>query len=173
MIPSEQELVSALRRREPAAFATLFDAYSDKVYRLAVGLLENETEAECVVQDTFLRIFPATFLTGGGISPSGPVLAENDDGGGADSCGFLDSEVQVTLVAGVTYIIVVDGYGPSDFGFFKINVVCTAVTEAPTQLPVTPQQIQTAVAVSDILTCDSEVLGQTAANGLSLLGQVI
>jgi RNA polymerase sigma-70 factor (ECF subfamily) len=57
MISSEQDLVSALRRREPAAFATLFDAYSDKVYRLAVGLLENETEAECVVQDTFLRVF--------------------------------------------------------------------------------------------------------------------
>ncbi len=55
-MPSEQALVSALRRREPAAFAALFDAYSDKVYRLAVGLLDDETEAECVVQDTFLRI---------------------------------------------------------------------------------------------------------------------
>lgn len=55
-MPAEQELVAALRRREPAAFAALFDAYSDKVYRLAVGLLEDETEAECVVQDTFLRI---------------------------------------------------------------------------------------------------------------------
>lgn len=56
MMPSDQELVSALRRREPAAFETLFETYSDKAYRLAVGLLEDETEAECVVQDTFLRL---------------------------------------------------------------------------------------------------------------------
>ena len=55
-MPSEQELVAALRRREPDAFETLFETYSDKAYRLAVGLLENETEADCVVQDTFLRI---------------------------------------------------------------------------------------------------------------------
>ena len=55
-MPSDQELVSALRRREPAAFETLFEAYSDKAYRLAVGLLEDETEAACVVQDTFLRL---------------------------------------------------------------------------------------------------------------------
>jgi RNA polymerase sigma-70 factor (ECF subfamily) len=55
-MPSEQELVAALRRREPDAFETLFETYSDKAYRLAVGLLENETEADCVVQDTFLRV---------------------------------------------------------------------------------------------------------------------
>lgn len=55
-MPSEQELVAALRRREPEAFATLFETYSDKAYRLAVGLLEDETEADCVVQDTFLRM---------------------------------------------------------------------------------------------------------------------
>ena len=52
----EQQLLSALRRRDPAAFSQLFEAYSDKLYRLAVGLLENETEAEGVVQDTFMRL---------------------------------------------------------------------------------------------------------------------
>jgi RNA polymerase sigma-70 factor, ECF subfamily len=55
-MPSEQELVAALRRREPDAFETLFETYSDKAYRLAVSLLEDETEADCVVQDTFLRL---------------------------------------------------------------------------------------------------------------------
>jgi RNA polymerase sigma-70 factor (ECF subfamily) len=50
------ELLVALRRGEAAAFQQLFDAYSDKIYRLTVGLLENETEAEGVVQDTFLRL---------------------------------------------------------------------------------------------------------------------
>jgi RNA polymerase sigma-70 factor (ECF subfamily) len=54
---SEQELLTALRRREADAFALLFDNYSDKIYRLSVGLLENEAEAEGIVQETFLRFF--------------------------------------------------------------------------------------------------------------------
>ena len=54
---NEREMVAALRRRDPAAFSQLFETYSDKVYRLAVGLLEDETEAEGVVQDTFMRLF--------------------------------------------------------------------------------------------------------------------
>jgi len=54
---NEQEMMVALRLREPAAFSWLFETYSNKVYRLAVGLLENETEAEGVVQDTFIRLF--------------------------------------------------------------------------------------------------------------------
>lgn len=53
----EDKLLQALHRRDPAAFAQLFDAYSDKIYRLAVGLLEDENEAEGVVQDAFLRLF--------------------------------------------------------------------------------------------------------------------
>ncbi len=52
----EQQLLAALRRRDPAAFSQLFEAYSDKIYRLAVGLLENEAEAEEVVQDSFMRL---------------------------------------------------------------------------------------------------------------------
>jgi RNA polymerase sigma-70 factor (ECF subfamily) len=54
---NEQEMLAALRRRDPDAFSQLFESYSDKVYRLAVGLLENEREAEEVVQDAFLRLF--------------------------------------------------------------------------------------------------------------------
>jgi len=54
---NEEELLIALRRRDPDAFTLLFETYSDKVYRLAVGLLEDETEAEGVVQDSFLRLF--------------------------------------------------------------------------------------------------------------------
>ncbi len=54
---NEQELLSALRRRDSAAFNQLFDTYSDKVYRLALSQLENEDEAEGVVQDAFLRLF--------------------------------------------------------------------------------------------------------------------
>ena len=54
---SEQELLSALRRRDADAFTLLFETYSDKIYRLSVGLLENEAEAEGIVQETFLRFF--------------------------------------------------------------------------------------------------------------------
>ena len=54
---NEEELLTALRRRDPDAFTILFEEYSDKLFRLAVGLLENEAEAEGVVQDSFLRLF--------------------------------------------------------------------------------------------------------------------
>ena len=54
---SEQELIAALRRRDPDAFTFLFESYSDKVYRLAAGLLEDDMEAEGVVQESFLRLF--------------------------------------------------------------------------------------------------------------------
>ena len=53
----ERELLAALRHRDPTAFNQLFEMYSDKIYRLAVGLLENEAEAEEVVQEAFMRLF--------------------------------------------------------------------------------------------------------------------
>lgn len=56
-MPDEQALISALRQRDPSAFARVFDRYADKIYRLAVGMLEDEIEADGVVQDTFLRLF--------------------------------------------------------------------------------------------------------------------
>ncbi|MFZ0545073.1 MAG: sigma-70 family RNA polymerase sigma factor [Candidatus Promineifilaceae bacterium] len=54
---NEQRLLTALRQGEAAAFEQLFDTYSDKIYRLAAGLLEDDVEAEGVVQDSFLRLF--------------------------------------------------------------------------------------------------------------------
>lgn len=52
----DHQLLEALRQRDPTAFARLFELYSDKVYRLALGLLEDENEAEGIVQDTFMRL---------------------------------------------------------------------------------------------------------------------
>lgn len=57
MTTDDRELVAALRRRDPAAFATAFDRYADKLYRLALGLLGDELEADGVVQETFIRLF--------------------------------------------------------------------------------------------------------------------
>jgi len=49
-------MLTALRRRDPDAFAYLFEQYSDKIYRLSISMLKNEAVAEGVVQDTFLRL---------------------------------------------------------------------------------------------------------------------
>jgi RNA polymerase sigma-70 factor (ECF subfamily) len=56
-MPTDHNLLDALRRRDPAAFAALFERYSDKLFRLAMGLLADEDEAEGIVQDAFLRLF--------------------------------------------------------------------------------------------------------------------
>lgn len=56
-MPDESHLIDALRRQEPQAFNQLFETYSDKLFRVAVGLLQDEDEAEGVVQDAFLRLF--------------------------------------------------------------------------------------------------------------------
>ncbi|MCA9943008.1 MAG: sigma-70 family RNA polymerase sigma factor [Anaerolineales bacterium] len=50
------QLLNDLRRREPEAFAFVFEQYSDKIYRLSVSMLKEEAAAEGVVQDTFLRL---------------------------------------------------------------------------------------------------------------------
>lgn len=52
----DRYLLPALKNRDPDAFATLFHRYSDKLYRVAYGILNDETEAESVVQDTFLKL---------------------------------------------------------------------------------------------------------------------
>jgi len=49
---NEQELLTALRQHHAEAFSQLFETYSDKIYRPSVGLLDDEVEAESVVQDT-------------------------------------------------------------------------------------------------------------------------
>lgn len=55
-LQDEQALVTALKRRDPAALSALFEAYADKIYRLAAGMLRDEQQADGVVQDTFLAL---------------------------------------------------------------------------------------------------------------------
>ena len=52
----ETALLAALRNHDPAAFRQLFETHADKIYRLAVSQLQDEVEADGVVQDTFLRL---------------------------------------------------------------------------------------------------------------------
>jgi hypothetical protein len=49
----EHELVEGLRRRERAAAEALVTAYGDRVYRLALRITGNPSDAEAVVQDAF------------------------------------------------------------------------------------------------------------------------
>lgn len=48
--------IEALKRRDPDALAAIFDRYANRIYRLAVGMLHDEQQADGVVQDTFIKL---------------------------------------------------------------------------------------------------------------------
>jgi RNA polymerase sigma-70 factor (ECF subfamily) len=56
-MPEEYDLLIALQSGDPEALASLFEAYADRLYRLASGVLGDPIEAEDVVQETFLKAF--------------------------------------------------------------------------------------------------------------------
>ena len=52
----DRQLIAALQQQDADAFADVFNKYADKLYRVAFNILKNETDAECVVQDSFLKM---------------------------------------------------------------------------------------------------------------------
>lgn len=56
-MPDDNALLTALRRRSPDAFQELFNLYSDKLFRLTVGMCGSDQDAEDVVQESFIRFF--------------------------------------------------------------------------------------------------------------------
>jgi len=56
MPPAPEELLAALKRRDPAALAVLFDTYADRLYGLALKLVGQPSAAEDVVQESFLKL---------------------------------------------------------------------------------------------------------------------
>jgi RNA polymerase sigma-70 factor (ECF subfamily) len=58
-MPDDQVFLTRLRLHDEAAFTEFFETYADRVYRLAIGLLKQEDDAEEVVQATFLSAFEA------------------------------------------------------------------------------------------------------------------
>ncbi len=58
-MPGDQDFLARLRRHDEAAFEEFFEAYADRVYRLAMGLLKQADDAEEVVQATFISAFEA------------------------------------------------------------------------------------------------------------------
>jgi len=58
-MPDDRDFLTRLRQHEEAAFTEFFETYADRVYRLAIGLLKQEDDAEEVVQATFVSAFEA------------------------------------------------------------------------------------------------------------------
>lgn len=52
---SDSDILRAIQAGDPAACEAVFEAYSDRIYRLALGLLQDPAEAEDVVQETCLK----------------------------------------------------------------------------------------------------------------------
>ena len=52
---SDREMMAAFLRKEPVAAGALYDRYASRIYGLGLVLLRNKTDAEDLVQDTFLR----------------------------------------------------------------------------------------------------------------------
>ncbi len=58
MSTSKSEIsVEALRKGDRGEFARLVDAYSGPLYRLALNMLGNPSDAEDALQNTFLKVF--------------------------------------------------------------------------------------------------------------------
>src|SRR5215471_16390910 len=54
---TDAELVARAQAKNFATFEELLDRYRDKVFRLAYRFIRNETEAQEILQDTFLSIW--------------------------------------------------------------------------------------------------------------------
>lgn len=59
MVSEDQDFLARLRQHDEAAFAELFEANADRLYRLALSLLKQPDDAEEVVQATFVSAFEA------------------------------------------------------------------------------------------------------------------
>lgn len=58
-VVAEADLLAGLRQRDSASFTRFFDTYVDRIYRLAMGILGNEADAEEVTQATFVSAMEA------------------------------------------------------------------------------------------------------------------
>src|ERR1700749_4568106 len=54
---SDIELLSQIRQHDHHAFQTLFDRYWEKLYRTARARLDDETEAQDIVQEIFIKLW--------------------------------------------------------------------------------------------------------------------
>lgn len=59
VMTTDEELLARIRLGDKAACAECIDIHSPAVYRLALRLMQNEEDAEDVVQETFVNAFKA------------------------------------------------------------------------------------------------------------------
>jgi|SRR5436190_12003941 len=57
MTEADAALMGAFLRQEPDAARQLYDRFASRIYGLGLFLLRNKTDAEDLVQDTFLKIW--------------------------------------------------------------------------------------------------------------------
>ncbi len=51
------ELIEQLKSGDEAAFKTIVEQWKDLVYNTSLGIVQNETEAEDITQDVFIKVF--------------------------------------------------------------------------------------------------------------------
>jgi RNA polymerase sigma-70 factor (ECF subfamily) len=56
-VEAEGFSLGALQAGDPVEFSRLVDAYSNKIYRLAIKMLNQQQDAEDVLQETFLKAY--------------------------------------------------------------------------------------------------------------------
>lgn len=54
---AEQELVLQLQQGNEAAFRKLVDAYEKMVYNTALGIVQNENDADDITQEVFIQVY--------------------------------------------------------------------------------------------------------------------
>jgi len=56
---NETELIALLKQKDRAAFKSIVETWQDMVYNTALGILQNEEDAEDVTQEVFIKVFEA------------------------------------------------------------------------------------------------------------------
>ncbi len=57
MVPSDQDLLGRTAARDRVAFGALYDRYAPRAFGLILRIIRNRTDAEDVLQETFLQVW--------------------------------------------------------------------------------------------------------------------
>jgi RNA polymerase sigma-70 factor (ECF subfamily) len=101
----ERDLVDRARRRDQEAFGLLYDAYLPRLYRYCLTRVGNETDAEDLAEEIFLKVFRAIEgfqWRSAGEPPAAGTPNDRSEGEGSqgpDSSGPLVREQRVPFAA--------------------------------------------------------------------------
>jgi DNA-directed RNA polymerase specialized sigma24 family protein len=54
---TEQQLIHALQARQESAFQLLVETYKNRLYNTVLGFIQNEADAEDILQEVFIRVY--------------------------------------------------------------------------------------------------------------------